>query len=77
MDKPMNPEKVYKEILDFLSSGPTPEEIRKFQASAAAKARIRELIQREKSDTLMAFEKFELENFLKIEHLVRRLKAKI
>lgn len=73
----MKSEKVYEEILDFLASVPTPDEIRNFQASNAAKARIRKLIQREKLNRLKISEKSELENFLKIEHLMRRLKAKI
>ncbi len=77
MDEPMKPEKVYEEIVDFIAAGPTPAEIAAFHPSEAAKARVWELIQREKEDQLNAEERDELNRFMQLEHLMRLVRAKV
>ena len=72
----MNPEKVYEEIVDFIAAGPTLAEIVAFHPSEAAKARVLELIHREKNNELNAEEHSELDYFMQLEHLVRLVKAR-
>jgi hypothetical protein len=77
MDEPMKPEKVYEEIVDFIAAGPTPAQIAAFHPSDAAKARVLELIRREKRNELNAEERSELDRFMQLEHLMRLVKAKV
>ena len=66
----------YEEIVDFIASGPTPKNVVDFKPSEAAKARVADLIHRQKTVGITADEKDELEQFLQIEHLMRLAKAK-
>jgi len=67
---------VYTEIIDFLAAGTTPTSLITFRPSEAAKQRVAELIQREKSEGLTAEEQVELEHYLQLEHLMRLAKAR-
>lgn len=67
---------VYTEIIDFLAAGTTPTSLIAFRPSAAAKQRVADLIQREKSSGLTAEEQAELEHTLQLEHLMRLAKAR-
>ncbi len=53
-----------EELIDFIASGATPEQIVSFQASERVKERVRDLIEREKKAGLSTEEKSELEQFL-------------
>ena len=66
----------YLELVDFIASGPSRSEVAKFQASDIAKARVADLIRREKTEGLSEEEKEELEQFLQLEHLMRLAKAR-
>jgi len=67
---------VYTEIIDFLAAGTTPTSLIAFRPSEAAKQRVADLIQREKSYALTAEEHTELEHYLQLEHLMRLAKAR-
>ncbi len=67
---------VYEEIIDFLAAGTTPTSLIAFRPSEAAKQRVADLIQREKSSELTAEEHTELEHYLQLEHLMRLAKAR-
>ncbi len=67
---------VYTEIIDFLAAGTTPTSLIAFHPSAAAKQRVADLIQREKSSGLTPEEKAELEHYLQLEHFMRLAKAR-
>ena len=67
---------VYEEIIDFLAAGTTPTSLIAFRPSEAAKQRVADLIQREKSSELTAEEHAELEHYLQLEHLMRLAKAR-
>jgi hypothetical protein len=66
----------YEEVIDFVAAGTTPQGIIDFHPSAAAKARVVELLEREKTSGLSAEEKSDLDNFLQLEHFMRLAKAK-
>jgi hypothetical protein len=68
--------KVYDEIVEFLAAGTTPDDLLTFQPSGSAKARVVDLMNREKAGELSAEEISELDTYLKLEHLMRLTKAK-
>ena len=66
----------YDEFVDFLAGGTTPQGLIDFRASDATKARVAELIQRQKATLLTSDEVAELNQFLQIEHIMRLAKAR-
>jgi hypothetical protein len=66
----------YEEIVDFIAAGTTPAAVAHFEASPEARARVADLIRREKAAGLNADETSELDDFLKLEHLMRLAKAR-
>ncbi len=68
--------KAYNEIVDFIASGTTPRSVADFRASEATRRRVAELIELEKTDSLSAEERSELDRFLELEHIMRLAKAK-
>jgi hypothetical protein len=64
----------YEEILDFLTSRPTPEQIVAFRPSPIVEARINQLLESNRNGTLTSEEQSELDEFEQIEQLMRRLK---
>ena len=68
--------KAYEEIINFLASGTTPRGLVLFKASPETKERVRELLQAEKLGVATASEKLELDDYLRLEHLMRLTKAR-
>lgn len=68
--------RAYEEIVEFIASGSTPEEVAHFEASPETKLRAEDLIHREKTVGLEPEEVSELDHYLKIEHLMRLAKAR-
>ncbi len=68
--------KAYEEIIDFLASGTTPRGISLFKASESTKLRVRELLHLEKEGVATSSEKTELDDYLRLEHLMRLTKAR-
>lgn len=66
----------YLEIIDFIASGSTSEEVAHFRPSAKAQRRVAELVEREKAVGLCPEEKAELDHFMELEHILRMAKAK-
>jgi len=64
------------EILDFLLSAPTPEEVIALRPSEVAQRRLRYLLERNRNEMLDDAERAELESYLQVEHFVRRLKIR-
>jgi hypothetical protein len=71
-----NKMKAYEEIIDFFASGTTPSGISLFKASESTKQRVRELLRLEKQGIATSAEKTELDDFLRLEHLMRLTKAR-
>lgn len=68
--------RAYDEIVDFIAAGTTPLSVAKFQASEGTRARVADLIHREKRAELSAEERDELEGYLHLEHVMRLAKAR-
>ena len=66
----------YAEVLDFLLTRPTPQEIIAFKVSAVAQARICLLLDKNREEALSATEVAELDVYEQLEHLMILLKAK-
>jgi len=66
----------YLEIIEFIASGSTPEDVIEFHPSQESQARVSELIEREHSGQLTPDEKAELDHFLELEHILRMAKAR-
>jgi hypothetical protein len=58
--------KAYEEVIDFIPAGTTPSGVVSFQPSEAVKARVEDLIHREKSIGLSSAEKSELDHYLQL-----------
>ncbi len=62
------------EVLDFLVSAPTPEQIIAFHASESAQERLRTLLDINRNGTLTADEKSELDEMNRVNHFLHSLK---
>jgi hypothetical protein len=67
---------VSDEILDFLVEQIPAQSLADFKASDAARQRVWTLIAKERESGLLPEEKVELDDYLKLEHLVVLAKAK-
>jgi hypothetical protein len=68
--------RAYEEIIDFIAAGVRSSDVVAFRPSTEAKARVAELIHREKTSGLSAEETAELHHYLQLEHLMRLAKAR-
>ena len=64
------------ELLDFLLSQPTPEQVIQLRASDAAQERLRYLLDGSRSNTLNDAERAELDAYIQLDNLVSRLKIR-
>jgi hypothetical protein len=67
---------LFDEILDFLASTPTPEQIIAFKPSPELDQRLHDLLDRNTNNTLVAEERAELDEFMRMNHLLKMLKIK-
>lgn len=68
--------RAYEELVDFIAGGASSASVAGYEASAATKERVGELIHREKTVGLPADEHAELDYYLQIEHVLRLAKAR-
>ncbi len=68
--------KVYDEFIDFFATNAKTEELLFFKPSEESYKRVRQLIELEKNDEISPQEKAELDDFMKLEHLMRLTKAR-
>ena len=66
----------YAEVLDFLITRPTPQEIATFKVSAETQERIHTLLEQNREGTLTEIEAAELDLYEQLEHMMILLKAK-
>lgn len=66
---------VYRHILNFLASQPTPEQVAAFRPTPAMQERLRYLLGRSDDGLLSPAEAQELDEYERIEHLIILLKA--
>ena len=68
--------RAYEELVDFIADGIDPDRIIAFHPSEDVKARLSDLIEREKTSSLSREETSELDHYLQLEHLMRLVKAR-
>ncbi|PZO13851.1 MAG: hypothetical protein DCF25_15620 [Leptolyngbya foveolarum] len=69
------PAQVYRYVLDFLTSQPTPEQIADFRPTAEMQSRLKFLVEKELGGALSQQEQLELSEYEQIEHLIIMFKA--
>lgn len=67
---------VLSETLDFLASGPTPEQIIAHKVSPAMQERLEELLDKNREEGLTEEEEEELDVYEQVDHLMILLKAR-
>jgi hypothetical protein len=67
---------VYEELLDLLANSANVDQLLSFRLSERRQARLDELLQRNRDGQLTPVERGELEEFERLEHLGRMLKAR-
>jgi hypothetical protein len=75
LQQPAVPAHIYREILDFLASQPTPNQIVAFRPTPEMQARLTTLLDRSRAGLLTPAEQNELNEFERIEHVLVLLKA--
>ncbi|MBD2605545.1 hypothetical protein H6G81_13640 [Scytonema hofmannii FACHB-248] len=75
LQQPPLPAHIYRYILNFIASNPTPEEIAAFSPTPEMQQRLRTLVERSLLNKITELERIELDDLNKIEHLIIMLKA--
>lgn len=70
------PDTLFDDILEFLASTPTPERIVAYQPPDALQQRLSDLLARNRSNQLSETEQVELDEFLRMNRFMSRLKLK-
>ena len=66
----------YDEFVEFITSSPTLEDIANFKLSEASQARINELLDANRNRRLTDAEEAELDEYVRLEHIVRKAKIR-
>lgn len=69
------PNQAYRYILEFLVSRPSPDAVLNFAPTPEMQARVEELLERDRSGQLTPLESAELDEYVRIDHLITMLKA--
>lgn len=67
---------LYREIIEFLASGPRPQDIVAFRPSAQAQARVTELLDKNRAGTLTSTEQSELDQYESLDYLMTLVKVR-
>lgn len=70
------PNEIYRHILEFLISQPTPDEIVNFEPTPTMSERVSELLEKNRTGSLTAAESAELDEYVRINHFITMLKAR-
>lgn len=73
--EPTLPTHVYRYVLDFLASRPTPEQVATFGPTPEMTDRLRALLERESKGEITPAEKTELDEYERLEHLMVMIKS--
>jgi hypothetical protein len=66
----------YEEFADFITSSPTLDEIVEFHLSDTTDAHVSELLHRNREGTLTEAEEAELDEYIRLEHIIRMAKIR-
>ena len=69
------PIQIYRDVLTFIVSNPSAQEIAEFKATPEMHERLKHLVAREHANEITAIEKTELDEYMQIEHFVVMLKS--
>jgi hypothetical protein len=72
---PTPPTHVYRYVLDFLASRPTPKQVASFGPTQEMTNRLRALVERESNGEITPTEKAELNEYERLEHLMVMIKS--
>jgi hypothetical protein len=75
LKEPTLPTHVYRYVLDFLATRPTPEEVAGFGPTPEMIGRLQTLLEREAKGETTPTEKAELDEYERLEHLMVMIKA--
>ena len=67
---------LFDEVLEFLASSPTAEQIIAFQPSETLQERAHYLLEQNRNDALSAEERLELDEFTRMNHFMNMLRIK-
>ena len=70
------PNQTYRYILEFLVSNPSPEMLMNFGPTPEMQARVNELLDKQRNDHITDIESAELDEYVRIDHLITMLKAR-
>lgn len=66
----------YNEFVEFITSSPTLEQVANFRLSEATEQRISDLLEANRTRRLTDSEDAELNEYLRLEHIVRKVKIR-
>jgi hypothetical protein len=69
------PNRVYRHVLEFLVSRPSADAIAQFGPTDEMKARAEELLEKDRAGEIFPVESEELDEYMRIDHLITLLKA--
>ncbi len=72
----VEPQPIYRELLDFLASNPTREQLIAYKISTVAQNRLEDLLHKNREETLSAEEIAELDTYLRLSDWITLLKAR-
>lgn len=75
LKEPTLPAHVYRYVLDFLASRPTPDQVAVFGPTSEMVDRLQALLGRESSSEMTLTEKAELDEYERLEHLMVMIKS--
>ncbi|MDX2042729.1 MAG: hypothetical protein SF097_16025 [Acidobacteriota bacterium] len=67
----------YQEIIDLLTSGPTPDQLLAFKISTAAQERLEELLDKNREEEITAEERAEINTYARLSEYLTKLKARV
>ncbi len=76
LQQPAVPAHIYRFIVGFLASNPTPQDLATFGPTPEMQARLQILIERGRTGDLTAMEQAELDEYERIEHLIVLIKSR-
>lgn len=68
--------KAYDEFVEFITSSPSLEALANFRLSAESEARFSTLLEANRAGTLTSVEEAELDELIRLEHLMRKAKIR-
>jgi len=68
--------KAYEEIVEFIARGTSPQNLIAYRPPEAARERVWNLVDRERSGEICPEEASELRHYLQLEHILRMAKAR-